>query len=361
MDLSSDLLRLLVGAPGLLVGALFLFLLLNRLFQDLISRRRRTWKERAERAIREWVAGRLEPAAMVDVLSNAPVAAAREALEEVWPVLLGEDRERLRRLARESGWARELRRRAGSPFWWRRMDVAQILAFVGTEEDLAAVVDLLEDRHMAVRVASTFTARDLSHPDLIDPLLRQAVVADPPRRRALDDAILSFGEAAVPKVRAELEDVPDDAVERQGVLLRLAGRLAELSDGSELFPAVLEHADSDHLEVRIQAVKALGSFTTERSIQPLRSALGDSAWQVRAQAAKGLGRLAEDEVRGDLRAALSDESWWVRLRAAIALRQLGEVGVRELESVDGEDDPYAHDMAVYVLRLEEAALLEHAA
>ena len=361
MDLSSDLLRLLVAAQGLLVGALFLFLLLNRLFQDLISRRRRRWEERAERALREWVAGRLEPAAMVDVLSDAPVAAAREALEEVWPVLLGEDRERLRQLARGSGWARALRRRARSPFWWRRMDVAQILAFVGTEEDLTAIVDLLEDRHTAVRVASTFAARDLSHPDLVDPLLRQAAVADPPRRRALYDAILSFGETAVPKVRAELEVTPDEEVERLGVFLGLAGRLAGRSDASELLPGVLERVDSGHLEVRIQAVKALGAFATERSVQRLRSALGDDAWQVRAQAAKGLGRLAVDQARADLRAALGDESWWVRLRAAIALRQLGEAGVRELESIDAEEDPYAHDMATYVLRLEDAALLEHAA
>lgn len=361
MSLDSELLRLLVAAQGLFVGALFLFLLLNRLFQDVVSRRRRRWAERAERALRRWMAGRLDASAMADVLSDAPIASAREALEDVWPAMLDEDRTRLRRIARESGWTRLLRRRAGSPFWWRRMDVAQIIAFVGTEGDVDVVVRLLEDRHMAVRVAGTFAARDLAYPDLVDPLLRQATVADPPRRRALYDAILSFGEVAVPKVLRALEAGGDDDAGREGVLLTLAGRLADRVEASVLLPAVLERAHGDRLEVRIQAVKALGSFPDERSVERLTTALGDAAWQVRAQAAKGLGQLEVAEARSDLRAALGDESWWVRLRAAIALRQVGEDGVRVLEAIDPEDDPYAHDMAVYVLRLEEAALREHAA
>lgn len=362
MSFSSELLGLLVAVQALLVGALFLFLLLNRVSQNLVSRRRRRWAVRAEHALREWVAGRIEASEAAGVLKQAPLASAREALEEVWPALLDEDRGRLRELARGSGWSRVLRRRSGSVFWWRRMDVAQLLAFVGSEEVSDVLIRLLEDRHMAVRVAGTFAARDLAFPDLLDPLLRQAVLANPPRRRALYDAILSFGEKAVPKVRRSLEEVGEGDDTRLKVLLTLAGRLAERVEASVLLPAVLDRGYHGNLEIRIQAMKALSSFPDRRSVERLKSGLEDTAWEVRSQAAKGLGQLGIDEAREDLRRALGDESWWVRLRAAIALRQLGEAGVRTLESIDAEDDdPYAHDMANYVLRLEDAALTDYAA
>lgn len=361
MSLSAELLRLLVVLQLLLVAALFAFLLLNRLFRDLVSRRRRWWTERVEDALRRWVSGRLGSAETARTLGRAPITSAREALETVWPNLLDEDRQRLRGLARESDWSVDLRRLAGSPLWWRRMDAAQIFAFVGTEADVDTVARLLEDRHMAVRVASTFAARDLTHPDLLDPLLREVVSADPPRRRALYDAILSFGTDVAPKVRRRLAEAEDGEVPRRTVLLTIAGRLADRGFAGGLLPEVLDHADHDHLEVRIRAVKALGAFRAEAAISRLRAALRDGSWEVRAQAARGLGRLEAVEARRDLRRALADENWWVRLRAGIALRQLGPAGVRELESVETEEDPYAHDMAVYVLRLEDAALTEYAA
>lgn len=361
MSPSSELLRVLVAVQALFVGALFLFLLLNRVFRNVVSERRRRWAERAERALRGWTAGEREGAELADVLRNAPLAAARQALEEVWPELLDEDRRRLRALAHESGWNRVLRRRSRSLLWWRRMDTAQVLAFVGTTEDVETLARLLEDRHMAVRVAATFSARDLSHPRLLAPLLRQCVRSDPARRRSLLDAVLSFGREAVPAVLDALAEPGASDPEEEAILLTVAGRVAEQVDAPDLLLEVLRRSGSEHREVRIQAVKALGSFSDDRAVDVLWDRLDDPAWEVRAQAAKGLGSLGAEEALDDLRRALADESWWVRLRAAVALRQLGRPGLAALESVEAEEDPYAHDMAVYVLRLEEAALTDYAA
>lgn len=361
MSLSSDLLSVLVAVQALFVGALFLVLLLNRLFHDIVSRRRERWVERTERAVLGFLAGRREASELAGVLGSAPLASVREALEATWDEIVDEDRLRLRRIARSSGLDRRLGRRSRSLLWWRRMDAAQVLAFVGSPEDTDTLVRLLEDRHMAVRVASTFAARDLSLPSLLEPLLRQLLRADPPRRRALYDAILSFGRDAVPEVLRALEDTEREDTARQAVLLTLAGRIADRAEATELLPAVVRRADHEDRELRIQAMKALVSFPDAQVIGLLRQGLDDPAWEVRAQAAKGLGQQGVVAARHELRSALSDGSWWVRLRAAVALRVLGLAGLRMLRAIDAEEDPYAHDMAVYVLRLEEAALTDYAA
>lgn len=360
MSPSADLLRVLVGVQSAVVAALFLFLLLNRVFRNFVRRRRERWAERAAEAIRRWVVGRSSADELLRVFRDAPLTSVREALEATWGDLLEEDRERLRRAVRETRWTRRVMRHADSLFWWRRMDAAQVLAFLGTQADARTLSNLLEDRHLAVRVAATFAARDVSIASLLGPLLRQAVQAEPPRRRALNDAILSFGERVVPELSSALREEAGDP-NRSAVLLELAGRVAGHSRAGRLLDPILERADDPDLEVRIQAVKALASFPEARAVEALRTRLEDPAWEVRAQAAKGLGQLHAERAREDLARALSDESWWVRLRAGVALRQIGPSGTELLESVDPEADPYAHDMAVYVLRLEDEALTDYAA
>lgn len=360
MSPSANLLRMLVGVQSAVVAALFLFLLANRVFRNFVRRRRERWAARAEEAIRRWVVGRSPVDELLRVFRDAPLTSVREALDATWEELLEEDREQLRRAVRERRWTRRVARHADSLFWWRRMDAAQVLAFLGTQGDARTLTKLLEDRHLAVRVAATFAARDLSLPSLLAPLLHQAVEAGPPRRRALNDAILSFGERVVPELSTALREEAGDPA-RRAILLELAGRVAGRSRSARLLDPILERADDPDLEVRIQAVKALASFPDDRAIEALRSRLEDPAWEVRAQAAKGLGQLGSERARDDLARALGDENWWVRLRAGVALRQIGPSGVALLEGADPETDPYAHDMAVYVLRLEDAALSDYAA
>lgn len=361
MGLSAELLRTLVGVQAATLAVLFVFLLLNRLFQDLVSRRRRRWATRAERVIRRWVVGRSQAGELVEVLADAPLTSVREALETTWSDLLEEDRGRIREAVRRPRWTRRLLRASRSLFWWRRVDAAQVTAYLGTRENVDVLASLLEDRHMAVRVAASFAARDLELPSLLNPLIRQFLKAGPPRRRALADAVVTFGDEAVAPVARALEG--EREASRRSVLLALAGRLADRVEAPDLFEPVLEAAETPDLEVRIQATKALAAFPDPRALRMLRERLGDPAWEVRAQAAKGIGqlRIGTEEVRRELAGALGDENWWVRLRAAVALRQSGRAGVELLESVDAGRDPYAHDMAQYVLRLEDEALTEVAA
>lgn len=355
--MSRDLLLVLVGTEAGIVGLLFLLLLawpaVRRVSRALRRRGRRNIVETARRLHGPGDVGELRSA-----LARCRPGILLEALEEL------EDRDAappavdVQALVRSSRAYRRIRRAAGSMLWWRRQAATQLLGLVARErDDRALLLSLATDPHPAVSTAALLAIRELGWASTVEPLLDLAEEERSARGRGelLRETLAHLGaEAVVPPLRRRIASTRGE--HREVELLRIAGRLAD----PRLAPAVAERLREGGLETRVQAARTLGDLGDERAVPVLRTALEDPAWQVRAQAVRALGRLPAADAVESLARALSDPSWWVRLRAALALRHLGGAGLRALRATDPDRDPYAHEMARYVLDLEEAAVREYA-
>lgn len=265
----------------------------------------------------------------------------------------GVEGDRIAAALRRTRWHRRLQVQTRSPFWWRRFRAAQALTRIAAAEDLGTVHRLLSDPIPAVRLAAASTLPRLPSPGLAAAILEQAAVGHPVIRNHLLE-ILAYSRALVVPVLVRRLENPGSE-ERLRVLLDLAGLLAS----AELLPHVVAHTDSVSPEVRVAAGSALRSFPHPGSAAALRRLLRDELWHVRARAAASLGAIGAVEAIDDLCQTLCDPVWWVRLRSAIALRLIGPRGIRALCEFDRERDRYGHDMAQYVLKLDEAAMAEY--
>ena len=108
---------------------------------------------------------------------------------------------------------------------------------------------------------------------------------------------------------------------------------------------------SEEMELKLAAARALGNQPSQRAITCLKDLLSDDLWVVRATAAKSLGRIGDNLVVPHLVKGLRDREWWVRMNSAVSLGQLGDLGKQMLRLQDPDVDPYAYDMAQYVLAL----------
>ncbi|MFQ5678889.1 MAG: HEAT repeat domain-containing protein [Gemmatimonadota bacterium] len=356
--MSREMLAILALVQALIVAVLFGLLIWHRIVRTLQDQYRSRKATGVTAALREWVAGSGDGAAVATAFRRCPIPAGRQGIEEAWKEMGSEERERVSELLRRSLWTRRARRSCRSRFWWKRMEASQILAFLDDPADVPVLRERLRDRAPAVRVGAIFAARALTPPQLLDDLLQLVVKAEPARRKVLLDALAAYGAVVVPALARHLED-PRLGTSERASLLSLAEHLANSVREPELTECVLPYTRDLQLEVRVKAVRALATLPGERADARLLRALRDPAWEVRAQAAKALGRRGTPRAARALRQALGDRTWWVRLRAGIALRQLGRAGRAELQGAQREADPFARDMADYALRLEDAAVLEY--
>ncbi len=86
----------------------------------------------------------------------------------------------------------------------------------------------------------------------------------------------------------------------------------------------LKALESEGVCTRFYAVCSLGETRCQQAIEPLTTALGDTAPNIRRMAAYFLGELGSPLALDSLRECLEDDHPWVRARAAEALGKLAD-------------------------------------
>lgn len=347
---------LLLVVEGAVVALLFLLLLVWPIVRRVAEARR--VRQRAD--LLAAVGDRREGGDIGRVqaaLARCRPGVLLRALDTIDEEGIGPDDLDLDRLVRATPAFRRVEGAAGSLLWWRRQTAAQLLERVGRPAaDQPLLLALVRDAHPGVSTAARMAARRLGWPELAEPLLDLAVEEGTGHRgeeELLRETLADLDTDVVPALRHRLKAAA--RTPNEVTLLRIAERLGD----ERLLPLLRDRLRHGGLEVRIQSAKTIAAIGDPAAADELQRALEDAAWQVRTQAARALGELQVDGAADDLRRALSDPSWWVRLRAALALRKLGAGGRDILAGIDPEVDPYAADMAGYVLDLEDAAVHEY--
>jgi HEAT repeat protein len=258
------------------------------------------------------------------------------------PNVRGESARRLRGLAGRLGLAGRIEARCRSRLWWRRLHAARLLSVVGGPE--ACLIELLHDRHPAVRAAAAEWTAAQPTPGALQALL--PLLGDPTGlcRFTAQDSLLRVGARAAEPLGAYLRTARS---EEAAAALEVAVGLAD----PRLMRAAIDFTDHPSPEARRQAARLLGALGGPGAVEALIELTVDRDGRVRAAAARALGVLERRNAAPRLAGMLRDAVWEVRVEAGLALRALGAPGRLYLRRSLGDPDPFAADMARQVMDL----------
>ena len=257
----------------------------------------------------------------------------------------GIERDRLHRAFDELGFVDRFLVGLSSPRWWQRAEAAEHLGLAGATRATPRLAAALEDDVPEVRLRAAKALGLVGGRAAVAPLLRALTEPDRWSTIRIADVLSDMGREAVAEIQGAFPSLSGPA---RIAALDILGRIHAVESVGWL----LDRLGDPDRDVRARAAHALGVIGAPDAGPALRATLTDPEWPVRAMAAKALGRTGDVDAIAPLCAGLRDGAWWVRANAAEALRSLGPPGLAALETMLGDEDPYARHQACLMLEVE---------
>jgi HEAT repeat protein len=266
--------------------------------------------------------------------------------------LSGAEKERLVRLADETGLVKNYFARLGSDNRWRKARAAENLGYFGGQEAVAPLAALLSNPDETVRAVAARALARIGTREAAEALANTLNDASELTRLRMAENLERLGPVAVEQLLNTL-----DHGTPPGRLLaaRVLGNLRALEVGPALREALRDEESSD---LRAQAALALGKIGNPDDLPALIEAASDETWPVRALAASALGMIGDVSTISTLRELTVDREWWVRLNASRALANIGPAGEKALAGLLEDEDRYTRDRAAATL--EERGIIRRA-
>jgi len=279
-------------------------------------------------------------------------SSAVDAFSTVVASIKGAKKERMRNAVWGLGLIGEVARGLKSNLPAKRMRACHTLGILGSDEYTDLLIERLYDSNKKVVASAIISLGEIRNRNAIRALLELY------RRCTLSQAWLIaailpfFGHETCEYIRPLLmnQELPPS---RLIFLVKVVSGF-KLTGSLEVLQYLYEQSDS--LDVRINALLAIGNINDLFAVKTVIDALSNAAWQVRAVACNLIGEMAIKGASDRLVSLLTDRSWFVRKNAAAALVKLGRIGIMGLFTALNSDDRYARDMVVQTLQ--EHGILE---
>ncbi len=241
----------------------------------------------------------------------------------------------------------QARQYAKSPRWTQKLNAARCFALSPKAEDEQTIVHLLQHKVPIIKSVSSHAAVTIGSETSLDAILSTMNKSTHYLRHPFHDALSKGGDKIFTYLekRLESETNPYTRVSCIEVLMN------QMND--HILSLIEKDLHAEHKNLKIAAIRALGHFKSERSIQLLLPLLNDLEWEVRATAARSLGYLEAKQALQPLSDLCRDTTWWVRMNSALALKRLGKEGEQLLREQKPEVDRYAYEIAQYALSVHE--------
>lgn len=233
----------------------------------------------------------------------------------------------------------------GSRHWHRRLRAAERLGYLGEESSIPPLMRALGDEILDVRLAASLSLARLGCTGAVIPIIRALDLPGEISQRRIAEILAVLGDSSEEPLLRILQD-RTAAPAALCIAMRTSG-LLRLRKAAQPLERLLDHMDE---EVRINAVRTLGSLGDSSIIPQITSLRDDPSWEVRSAVVDALGRLPQRDSIPVLTESLGDPEWWVRYHAAESLRKLGGEGTDALRKAASDHaDSFARDMSRQVL------------
>jgi HEAT repeat protein len=233
-----------------------------------------------------------------------------------------------------------------SHYWPRRLRAAERLGYLGEESAIPPLMRALGDDILDVRLAAALSLARLECGGALIPIIRSLDLPGEISQRRIAEILAVMGDEAAEPL---LKILQDRTLGSAALCIAIrTSTLLNLHRAAPVIGTLLDHTDEN---VRINAVRALGSLGETSCIQEITALAEDSSWAVRNAVMDALGRLNDKKSIPLLTESLGDREWWVRYHAGIALWKLGAPGIEALrKSTTDHVDAYGRDMGCQILQ-----------
>lgn len=273
-------------------------------------------------------------------------------LVEYLSLLSGAERERLVRLADETGLVKNYFARLTSRNRWRKASAAENLGYFGGQEAVAPLTVLLSNPDETVRAVAARALARIGTGEAVKALANTLNDPSELTRLRMAENLERIGPLAVGPL---IDTLGSGTLPGRLLVTRVLGNLRALEAGPALREAM---RDEESPDLRAQSALALGKIGDPDDLPTLVEAASDEAWPVRALAASALGMIGEVSTIPTLRKLTVDREWWVRLNASRALANIGPAGEKTLAGLLEGEDRYTRDRAAATL--EERGIIRRA-
>ncbi len=247
-------------------------------------------------------------------------------------LLRGADREHLMRLAKQVGLVGRYLSVLQSRRRWRRARAAESLGYLGGEEAVEPLGEMLSDEDETIQAVAARALARIGSDRAVQLLARTLDNPSESTRLRVAENLERLGSLTVKPLSGVLLTLGTEGARMAAQVL---GNL-RASDARPALGSTVLHAWNE--DVKAQATLALGKIGDPADIPLLLESAQSPWWPVRAQAANALGLIGEVSTIPMLKGLATDTEWWVRLNAANALANMGPEGEKALlEILQGED------------------------
>jgi HEAT repeat protein len=335
-----------------LVLLFFLFSLIYQLFRALILGFRTRSRRKALHELTGYMLGESELGQVSERCRN------RNSLIDGCATLIsaikGQKQERMKQAVGDLGLESVLHRWLHDTLPSRRMRACYFLGLMQSKSSTGELSKTLSDRNPAVVSAALIALGEVGKlqtlPDIVA-LFNRCGYA----HAWLIAALLPiFGSAIYGHIRPSL--LSDTVLTEKKVLMLKV--MANLPVGESFRDLRDIYMSSSDLDIRVNALRAIGSINDLSAVKLVFDALTDDAWEIRAVACNAVGNMSLKGAAYRLIPLLKDNHFYVRKNAAQALLGLGQLGIMALVNYLEIDDVYARDAIVQAL--EEHGIVDRA-
>jgi HEAT repeat protein len=279
---------------------------------------------------------------------------AVELFSSVISSIKGRLQVRLKTAVSDLGLIGDIERDAKSILPSKRLHACHKLGILESKASVPALTRALGDRNPKVRASAVLALGAIHDEVTIPPLLRYFAACSYSHAWLIADLLPLFGAAVYRHSKPYLE--PGALSARRLVLLLKV--IASVKAGESYDDLHLLYTVSDDIEVRINALVAIGRMNDVRAVKTVLDALVSPEWRFRAVSARIIGEMSIKRGSYRLIPLVKDDNWHVRRNAAEALAALGSTGLGVLLACLDLESPNARDMVVQAL--EEKGLVDQA-
>lgn len=263
---------------------------------------------------------------LLEAIGRAHPDIATQVLDKVQRLVTGQAHERLA-LALASGPMVEiLIHQLETGTSQKRIRALDLLSNTTDTRAISVIRGQMKSRHPDVRLAAAVTLAGISAFPSVRDLLDQLKVDT----KMQSSGLYVLFRKLLPKHLLELIDVlhSDESAYVKALAIDALGHHGDY----KALQTLILFTESDQVELRLSALKALASLGHPGAWPAVARALADPQWAVRVQAVNAARAIDLTDLAPALEALLEDSNWWVRFRSAQGLAEMGEPGVKRLKA-----------------------------
>jgi len=339
--------RVMLRSTLVLIGGVIAYFLLTLGFSSIRNLTQRMRRKRKWNILLVLYRYLLDEIPLSEIRCRGPKRSCLiDGFRSVISTIKGRGQERIKAAVKELGLISYVERGMVNLLPSRRMRSIYTLGIIGSKRSIPIITSKLYDFNPKVcssAIIALGEIKDISTAPMLLEFYKNCSLT----HAWLVAAILPFFGSTVYKAIRPLFYDPSVNTNKLILLIKVAMsfRLTE-----SLRDLTILYKKSKNIDVRINALLAIGKINDLITVKTIIDALKDDAWEIRAVACNIIGEMIIKGATQKLVELLGDGSWFVRRNAAAALIKLGKIGVAALIDALRTDDRYARDMVVQTLQ-----------